>query len=83
MAQQGILTPELRDKLMQQHKEAQLALQKTHDARRQHQLRNLQDKMAQRRKRRFDKLRDEQEKYKSDVRVERFYLVIVIELIIL
>lgn len=67
MAQQGILTADLRDKLMQQHKEAELALQKTHNARKQHQLHNLQEKMAQRRKRRFEKLRDEQEKYKNDV----------------
>jgi len=67
MAQQGIMTSDLRERLMQQHKDSELALQKTHDARKQHQLRNLQDKMAQRRKRRFDKLRDEQEKYKNDV----------------
>ena len=61
------MTSDLRERLMQQHKDSELALQKTHDARKQHQLRNLQDKMAQRRKRRFDKLRDEQEKYKNDV----------------
>lgn len=73
MAQQGILTPELREKLMQQHKDAEIALQKTHDARKQNQLRNLQEKMAQRRRRRFDKLRDEQEKYKSDVSMIKIY----------
>ncbi|WAR00886.1 hypothetical protein MAR_025258, partial [Mya arenaria] len=67
MAQQGVLTPELRDKLLQQHHEAENMLQKTHLARKQHQLRNLQDKMAQRRKRRFDKLKDEQEKYKNEM----------------
>lgn len=73
MAQQGILTPKLREKLMQQHKDAEIALQKTHDARKQNQLRNLQEKMAQRRRRRFDKLRDEQEKYKSDVSMIKIY----------
>ena len=59
---------ELRDKLLQQHKDTETSLSKVHNARRQQQLKNLRDKMAQRRKRRFDKLRDEQEKYKNEVR---------------
>lgn len=67
MAQQGVLAPELRDQLLQQHNEAEVALKKTHDARKQQQLRGLEEKMAQRRKRKFDKLRDEQEKYKNEV----------------
>ena len=68
MSSQGVLTQELKDKLLQQHKEAESSLAQVHDARRQQQVKNLQEKMAQRRKRKFDKLRDEQDKYKNEVR---------------
>ena len=69
MSSQGVLTQELKDKLLQQHKDAESSLAQVHEARRQQQVKNLQDKMAQRRKRKFDKLRDEQEKYKNEVSV--------------
>ena len=69
MSSQGVLTQELKDKLLQQHKDAESTLSQVHEARRQQQVKNLQDKMEQRRKRKFDKLRDEQEKYKNEVRV--------------
>ena len=68
MSTQGIMSQELRDKLLQQHKDAESALAQVHDARRQQQVKNLREKMAQRRKRKFDKLRDEQEKYKNEVK---------------
>ncbi|KAH3741464.1 hypothetical protein DPMN_048189, partial [Dreissena polymorpha] len=67
MAEHGVVSVELRDQLLQQHKSAEEALQKTHKARKQSQLQNLHEKMAQRRKRRFEKLRDEQERYKNEM----------------
>jgi len=57
----------MRDQLLKKHQEAEDALRRTHAARRQHQVHNLQEKMAQRRKRRFDKLRDEQEARRNEV----------------
>lgn len=65
MAQQGVLPQELRDKLLQQHKDMEQNLSKLYDGRKQQQLQSLQEKMAQRRKKRFEKLRDEQEQRKN------------------
>ena len=57
----------MRDKLLQQQKSSEASLAKVHEARKQQQLRNLKEKMAQRRKNRLDKLRDEQERYRTEV----------------
>lgn len=69
MAEQGVITVELKDKLLQEHKDTELSLDKKHEVGKQQQLRNLEEKMAALRKRRFEKLKDQQEKYKNDVRV--------------
>jgi hypothetical protein len=57
----------MKDKLLKQHQDTEAALEKKHKDGKQQQIRNLEDKMALLRKRRFDKLRDEQEKYKNEV----------------
>ena len=67
------MSQELKDKLLQQHKETEGTLAKVHDAKRQQQIKNLRDKMAQRRKKKFEKLQDEQEKYKNDVSLTKAF----------
>lgn len=67
LAQQGLITPQQHDELIKKHLESEKNLAKMHNNKREQQLSHLHDKLADRRRKRLSKLRDEQETELSEV----------------
>lgn len=68
MTQDGILSTKQQEELLKSHLENERKLANVHDNQRKQQISVLQDRMAERRKRKLSKLQDQHEAELSDVR---------------